>query len=768
MGAREGFPQVELLDQWGDPLWRLGSGLYKIMDKYGKQIAFKPNAAQLELLHDMHYLNLVLKARQRGFCLDPATRVLTADLRWARIDSLKAGDEVVAVDEHVPGGKGAARRMRTATVQAAAQVHRKAYRITFDDGRSVVCTAQHPWLSRKVGTQADWRSIDGTGNHVTGRLKPGTRVRWVTTPWGDADFDDGWMGGMLDGEGSMALPHSSGAEVNVSQVQGPAFGKLEMYLSTRGYHYRTESDAAERPSKYGSQPVHKLCVSRMNEVFRLIGQTRPIRFIGRRFWEGKELPGKRNGGVGWSTIVSIEPMAEQTMIDLQTSTGTYIAEGFVSHNTTLIQLFILDQSLFNSNIRAGVSAHDRESAETFFRDKLKYAYDNLPDGLKEKRYPVGNKASELLFNNNSSIRVGVSLRSGTFQLLHISEFGKVCAKYPKTAKEVVTGTLQAIAPGNIVFIESTAEGREGIFYDYCREAEKILDEGREPNQMEYKLHFSSWWDADEYEIDPRGVVITDKDHEYFDSVEEKMQIRINMRKRAWWIMKQRQLGDKIFQEFPSTPEEAFRKDMAGCYYTNEFTAARKAGRILEFAAVDVPVNTFWDIGANDMNAIWFHQRVGMENRFIRYYENCGEPLAHYVKEMQKHGYVWGKHYLPHDAAHERLGESANLSAEQQLWNLGLKDTVIVPRVPEIIVGIQETRKAFPSAYFHRVDCAQGLERLENYKKEWDDRLGTYKDRPLHDINSNGADAFRQFGQVHEELAGGLPKRMKKRAGGKTI
>jgi hypothetical protein len=46
-----------------------------------------------------------------------------------------------------------------------------------------------------------------------------------------------------------------------------------------------------RASKFGRRPVGKLSLGRMDEIFRLVGHTRPVRFIGRRWWEGKELPG---------------------------------------------------------------------------------------------------------------------------------------------------------------------------------------------------------------------------------------------------------------------------------------------------------------------------------------------------------------------------------------------------------------------------------------------------------------------------------------------
>jgi hypothetical protein len=138
--------------------------------------------------------------------------------------------------------------------------------------------------------------------------------------------------------------------------------------------------------------------------------------------------------------------------------------------TTFIQIFMLDACIFNANIRAGTIAHRLDDAKTIFRDKVKYPYDNLPDGLKNRICKVSDSADELLLSNNSSIRVGTSLRSGTLQYLHVSEYGKLCAQFPDKAREVRTGALNTVQSGQVVFIESTAEGQEGHFFDLCENA----------------------------------------------------------------------------------------------------------------------------------------------------------------------------------------------------------------------------------------------------------------------------------------------------------
>ncbi len=46
--------------------------------------------------------------------------------------------------------------------------------------------------------------------------------------------------------------------------------------------------------------------------------------------------------------------------------------------------------------------------------------------------------------------------------------------------------------------------------------------------------------------------------------------------------------------------------------------------------------------------------------------------------------------------------------------------------------------------FDEEKCEEGITYLEGYRKEWDDKRGCWKDRPLHDNTSHGADAFRYF------------------------
>ena len=135
------------------------------------------------------------------------------------------------------------------------------------------------------------------------------------------------------------------------------------------------------------------------------------------------------------------------------------------------------------------------------------------------------------FNNNSAIRVSTSMRSGTLQYLHISEYGQLCAKFPDKAREVRTGALNTVQAGQIVFIESTAEGREGHFYDLCEEAQAKQRMGTPLTPLDFKFNFFPWFRCPDYAIDPKGVVIEDAYQRYFDKLASTQGIVLSPRKK---------------------------------------------------------------------------------------------------------------------------------------------------------------------------------------------------------------------------------------------
>jgi hypothetical protein len=234
--------------------------------------------------------------------------------------------------------------------------------------------------------------------------------------------------------------------------------------------------------------------------------------------------------------------------------------------TTAIDIFILDRTLFNKNTKSGIIAHTREDAVIIFRTKIKFAYDSLPKEVRAVIRAKQDRAGEMVFSNGSSIRVAVSMRSGTLQYLHISEFGKLCAQSPLRAQEVISGSLNTIHKGCFAFIESTAEGAGGHFHRMTMKAKGHHDKGKELTRLEYKFHFFPWFDDPKYRVAvPDDFVLTTRWEKYFSGVEAAIGRCLDLEQKAWYVIKEDEQGDKMKQEFPSTPLEAFLFSGRPCF-----------------------------------------------------------------------------------------------------------------------------------------------------------------------------------------------------------
>jgi phage terminase large subunit len=203
----------------------------------------------------------------------------------------------------------------------------------------------------------------------------------------------------------------------------------------------------------------------------------------------------------------------------------------------------------------------------------------------------------------------------------------------------------------------------------------------------------------------------------------------------------------------------------GAVYANEVRAATSEGRITSVPyAREHPVLAFWDLGRRDLTAIWFVQIVGFQIRVLDYLEDRGKVLAHYVKLVREKPYAIAEHWLPHDGDHELLGAQRTI-AEQ------LRDAKFeVKRVPHygpgaVQEGINAARTLFARCWFDEVRTAPGVERLRSYRYKVDPDTRGYSKEPLHDDNSNGADAFRYIAVSLAEPKEKKPPRPRRRASG---
>ena len=434
--------------------------------------------------------------------------------------------------------------------------------------------------------------------------------------------------------------------------------------------------------------------------------------------------------------------------------------------TTQVCIMQLDCALFEAK-KCALIAHTLHDAKRLFREKVHFAYNHLPDSIKLANPLKSETKDELVFERGGSITVSTSFRGGTLQRLHVSEFGKICAKYPDKAREIVTGAFEAVPIDGIATLESTAEGRQGYFFEYCQQAEKDQLADKDLTAQDWRFFFFSWWQNPDYQMP--SVELPERLVSYFNELKSKHGISTTAEQQAWYYAKEKTLGDDMKREYPSIPAEAFAQSIEGAYYAKQFGFLYANNRITDLPDNShLPIDTYWDLGVSDSTTIWFIRQVGDEYHVVDYYENSGEGLNHYLKVLKDKGYKYGRHVAPHDIDNRQLGANRAKTLRELARDGyeidGERHSVsfdVVPRTTNVNEDIEKVRQILPKCAFDGIKCEQGIKALESYRKEWNDKLGVWRDRPLHDWSSHGADAFRYFAtyQTKEQYATSLKVRM---------
>lgn len=198
----------------------------------------------------------------------------------------------------------------------------------------------------------------------------------------------------------------------------------------------------------------------------------------------------------------------------------------------------------------------------------------------------------------------------------------------------------------------------------------------------------------------------------------------------------------------------FDAAIPGAYYGELMARAEREGRIGVFPHnPSLPVGTAWDLGIGDSTVIWFYQQPqGGRVRIVNVLEGSGVGLDWYAKKLAELPYVYADHIWPHDGDNSELGTGTTRKAVAH--KLGVKARVL--ERDAVDDGIQAVRQLLPLCEWNteplpfagesmdqaRARMQRGLDAMRQYRREWDEKLQRFKDRPLHDWTSHSADALR--------------------------
>lgn len=456
--------------------------------------------------------------------------------------------------------------------------------------------------------------------------------------------------------------------------------------------------------------------------------------------------------------------------------------------STFVELLILDSSLFNRNWQSGIIDKTLPDAQKKLK-KIRLAYEMLdylpPNPTAEDRAlaAIGaelkadkklkltkQKETSLKWSNGSEVSVGVTMRGGTLQLLHVSEMASIAAHFPKRAKEIKTGALEAVATGNYIIKESTHEGGR-IGHNYEMVARAMANVGRNLSPQDYRFFFFSWFENPEYCMDaayweqPGRLSVDAQRHrdrmtEYFEHL-RTLGVELSSGQKAWYSSKAETLGFAMRQEYPSNPNEAF-ETMAECaVYGDEMAGLQMQGRLVAEFEPNPMLATYvsYDLGHSDLTSMWLFQvRPDGQVMVLDHYANRRYTTDHYVGQARrweaKYRVQIIKHFLPHDSRQE--GWEGN-SFESLMSQAGFT-VCVVPRTPRLSMGLDSVRRLLPRCIFHErcsekitasdgKELPSGVQALSNYQWAPEGNNGVSRDEPLHDIFSHSADGFRYFAEA---------------------
>jgi len=205
----------------------------------------------------------------------------------------------------------------------------------------------------------------------------------------------------------------------------------------------------------------------------------------------------------------------------------------------------LDKSLFYHNRTIIITAHKQEKQQELFQ-KVKYAFAELPQTIKLKDWRIWKKptprydsVNELYFQKlNSRIKVSLDSRSWTPTDLHITELA-----FKPDAKKMMTGTLPSIPKWSPITIETTANGASGYFYELWKKFENT-------DKWFHCLFIPRYTDKD-YTINTKEKIVLPEGLDHLNK------LNLTNWQKSRYIDKYNELWRECFQEYPSTPDEAF-------------------------------------------------------------------------------------------------------------------------------------------------------------------------------------------------------------------
>lgn len=271
-----------------------------------------------------------------AYCLEENHEVLTKGLIYKPLKDLKIGEELIAFEENPTDSQ--TRKYCSSIVQKHETEEAELFEVLLSCGKSFKCTAEHLWLA-KIGTKFDWVRTD----KLTHRHKVVKGQNYFKP---DLSHDAGYLAGVFDGEGWLSKPNCTqgGIQLGFAQKDNACLVRSLEILDRMGIKYKkykhTEAD----------NPVYNVRILGSSaDKLEFLGRVRPERLISNFY---PEMLGRlqKQDGDNEHYVINVAPCGKGRIVKMQTSSGTFIAEGFAHHNCHYFTSGVMGRPVSNARL----------------------------------------------------------------------------------------------------------------------------------------------------------------------------------------------------------------------------------------------------------------------------------------------------------------------------------------------------------------------------------------------------------------------------------
>lgn len=279
----------------------------------------------VELAYEKQFARLIFPLGTKGspsakrYCNPPEAPIWMKDFSFKPLGEIQVGDEVIGWQPVRSGRRSARKTLCYAKVVAVHRHIAPIIKVTLASGNVIRCTADHLWLHPSMRGRSK--------NSAFVPPKVGRPLAKVVDIPKCLTLDEqkiaSWLGGIFDGEGSLASTNRSQIVITQSARVNPEVCKrIETAFQTLGFDYGFHTEHKEKVDGCRRYAIRGGLQARLNFV-RWCAPAKSPRIaeglLGARFSTPDE-------------VVAIEPDGEAEVIGLTTTTGNYIAWGYASKN----------------------------------------------------------------------------------------------------------------------------------------------------------------------------------------------------------------------------------------------------------------------------------------------------------------------------------------------------------------------------------------------------------------------------------------------------